>query len=591
MSDINEESQLLGPSIANIDERGAENEQNQEHELQNEHQHQEEGLNSTQFHSLAQSQLQTPSQSQSELVQPQQGSSSSQLNFPSQDNSITNFNNNSNEHQLLNSTEVSIETPIINSTIKATVAKPAYLINVLVQNPTTQHEGTNTFTQYELQVATDNPRLPTQYTIFRRYSDFDFLYHCLVNDFPTLLIPPLPNKQRLEYIKGGRFTDEFVSKRCHSLNLFIKRILNHSILSKSEILILFLDNHDYWKSYKQSNLQIDIGSTNLKSNSMGNNIEGVTDLIMNSFKKPHLESKYSKQFKEMSQTSQKLEENLNKIDKIYTKVVSKQEKISRDLSIFGDEFKKLTILFKNDFDGKHKELEELDDSTKKIVNQFTKFSLNLKKTSNYFNNLNHYIEFEYLNELKDLEHYIFALNQLSKDKDNKILDYQVLSNYLEKAQSEKENLENGGSITATTEGAISFISKKLESLTGFRSSESDGDLVAQRLDKLRSRINLLSSEKLKAKQVFEKFEEDLLSEWSQFKFEKDKEINQSLNGLVNGYIDFYTNCVNDWGLEEDTKDGVLSASFPNKLNDNGYFNNDDVDQRQRKIDESLLTST
>lgn len=493
-----------------------------------------------------------------------------------------------------------------------------YHLEISVTNPVVEHEGSASFTIYHINIETNNPRLTkSKYTVVRRYSDFDILHQCLSFDHPTLLIPPLPNKQRLEYIKGGRFTDEFVSKRCNSLEIFINRVIKHPVLSKSEVLMIFLEDSDYWSTYK-SNLHLNESNSIVHTNP---SVEGVTDFLMNSFKKPHVESKYSKNFKEIEHQRLNLQDNLNKVDRIYSKVVNKQDSISRELNSFGDEFNKLTILLNNDFNGKYREENQLDDETKVLVNEFRTCSENLKKSGSYYNDLNQFIEFKYLNNLKDLEHYLIALGNLIKLKDYKVLDYEMLNNYLEKATAERENLIRGGSLTSTTEGTISFLSRKLESLTGLRGSSllpssassastttsrnvpaSNGTgtessaatdisntsaLVNERIEKLNSRISLLEREKVQAKQVYEQFEKDLVDEWSQFQKIKDDEISQSLNELSEEYTRLYSKSYEDWNAFKLNKEGI---KLQNKLDDDArskYFSANAVIKNDEEIKELL----
>lgn len=484
-----------------------------------------------------------------------------------------------------------------------------YEMKIKVVNPITEHEGSTSFTIYHIEIETNNPRLSkSKYTIVRRYSDFDILHQCLTFDHPTLLIPPLPNKQRLEYIKGGRFTDEFVSKRCNSLNIFLNRVIKHPILSRSEVLMIFLEDNDYWNSYKGSLHHLgDASNTMGHSNS---SVEGVTDFLMNSFKKPHVESKFNKNFKEMDHQRLNLQDNLNKIDRIYTKVVNKQDSISKELNSFGDEFNKLTILLNNDFNGKHRVEEDLDENTKKIVGEFKNFSENLKKSGGYYNDLNKFIEFNYLNNLKDLEHYLIALGNLIKLKDYKILDYEMLDNYMDKAVNERDNLVNGGSLTSTTEGTISYLSRKFESLTGLRGGaaklsynrlEANGNpneesevantsnLVNERIEKLNNRITLLEKEKAQAKIVYEQFEKDLINEWSQFQKIKDEEITESLNDLSDEYTKLYSNSYDDWNnMSIDIgKNLRLENKLGNDETRNEYFNHNAVIKNDDEIKDLL----
>lgn len=50
-------------------------------------------------------------------------------------------------------------------------------------------------------------------TTRRRFQDFVFLRDHLAKDFPACVVPPLPDKHRLEYLTGDRFSDEFLERR------------------------------------------------------------------------------------------------------------------------------------------------------------------------------------------------------------------------------------------------------------------------------------------------------------------------------------------------------------------------------------------
>lgn len=47
----------------------------------------------------------------------------------------------------------------------------------------------------------------------RRFQDFVFLRDALVKDFPACVVPPLPEKHRMEYVVGDRFSQEFIERR------------------------------------------------------------------------------------------------------------------------------------------------------------------------------------------------------------------------------------------------------------------------------------------------------------------------------------------------------------------------------------------
>ncbi|GME73503.1 unnamed protein product [Ambrosiozyma monospora] len=464
------------------------------------------------------------------------------------------------------------------------VPEADYYIHTTVGSPLTEYDGQNPYTSYLVTVETDNPKLDqTSFQMRKRYSDFHFLYECLLNDYPTLVIPPLPNKQRLEYIKGGRFTGEFTAKRAISLNNFLQRVARHPTLKHSQVFHVFLENPDYWMTYK-ANLKIN--STGFDAaNSTSQNIESVTDFIMNSFKRPTVESSHQREFQDIQDKTAKLQENLSKIDNIYSKVIHKQQDLSDDFSKFGEEVAKLTILLKNDFDGKYKlDDETTDATTKEITSQFKGFSSNLKMLSERMYTLNHNIEYNYLTSLKDLEHYISQLKNLIKVKDAKALDYEMLCNYLEKTKQERDYLMGGGSVTSTAEGTFNFLTRKLESIAGL-GAQSGGNLASERIQKLNNRIDMLEKEKETSKKVYDKYEADIVNEFQLFEKIKNDEITDSLKNLNGAYLDYYNNLIKDWKqLKVSTHEGM----FNSKLSETDeLFTSNDVLKNNDILNESL----
>lgn len=459
-----------------------------------------------------------------------------------------------------------------------------YTIETKVTDPVMEKEGQNTYIDYQVDVTTDDPKLKKpQYSIRHRYSDFYFLYECLMNDYPTLLIPPLPNKQRLEYIKGGRFSDEFTAKRAVSLSTFLRRVCHHPTLKRSQVLHIFLDESDYWNTYKQNLKVPSVGSLD-SANSATQNLETMTEFIMNSFKKPSVESKNKHEFEEIQTRTTKLHDNLNRIDHIYNRVLHKQQNIANGLDKFGQEFGQLTLLLGNDFEGKHQEPEDLDEGTRQMLKKFDQFAANLKESSASINTLDHDIEYNYLTSLKDLEHYIMQLRNLLKLKDDKALDYEMLSNYLDKSKEERSNLMNGGSITSTTEGTISFLTKKFESFTGLGPRDTS-NLTNERIHKLEARIEMLEKEKAQAKKIYDQYDRDIVTEFEHFNQVKNDEIGGSLSDLCGYYLQFHKR------LDSEMKPVDLPATgdmgFTNKLSKDGkLFSNNQV----QKNDEAIKTS-
>ncbi|XP_058379782.1 sorting nexin-30 isoform X2 [Diceros bicornis minor] len=93
-----------------------------------------------------------------------------------------------------------------------------------------------------------------EYSVRRRYQDFDWLRNKLEESQPTHLIPPLPEKF---VVKGvvDRFSEEFVETRRKALDKFLKRITDHPVLSFNEHFHVFLTAKDL-NAYKKQGMAL-----------------------------------------------------------------------------------------------------------------------------------------------------------------------------------------------------------------------------------------------------------------------------------------------------------------------------------------------
>ncbi|KAF7237538.1 Sorting nexin-30 [Varanus komodoensis] len=93
-----------------------------------------------------------------------------------------------------------------------------------------------------------------EYSLRRRYQDFDWLRSKLEESQPTHLIPPLPEKF---VVKGvvDRFSEEFVETRRRALDKFLKRIADHPVLSFNEHFHVFLTAKDL-NAYKKQGMAL-----------------------------------------------------------------------------------------------------------------------------------------------------------------------------------------------------------------------------------------------------------------------------------------------------------------------------------------------
>lgn len=78
------------------------------------------------------------------------------------------------------------------------------------------------------------------FRVRRRYQDFWWLMERLEETHPERIVPPLPEKNRMEYL--GRFTPDFIRKRQAGLRRFLQRVDRHPQLSASAEFASFLQS-------------------------------------------------------------------------------------------------------------------------------------------------------------------------------------------------------------------------------------------------------------------------------------------------------------------------------------------------------------
>ncbi|XP_029548322.1 sorting nexin-30 isoform X1 [Salmo trutta] len=115
---------------------------------------------------------------------------------------------------------------------------------VTVDDPKKHVSTMETYITYKVTTKTTRVEfdLP-EYSVRRRYQDFDWLRTKLEDTQPTHLIPPLPEKFVMKGVVD-RFSEEFVETRRKALDKFLKRVADHPVLSFNEHFNAFLSAKD-----------------------------------------------------------------------------------------------------------------------------------------------------------------------------------------------------------------------------------------------------------------------------------------------------------------------------------------------------------
>ena len=83
-----------------------------------------------------------------------------------------------------------------------------------------------------------------------RYSEFESLRESLGRLYPTLIVPPIPDKQTIgDYaVKQGKAKEDatLIARRKRMLQTFLNRLARHPILSTEHVFHRFLDGEVSW---------------------------------------------------------------------------------------------------------------------------------------------------------------------------------------------------------------------------------------------------------------------------------------------------------------------------------------------------------
>lgn len=114
---------------------------------------------------------------------------------------------------------------------------PHATFSVRVCNPQRISDRVSSHVVYTVRVASDAPWLggPAEWSALRRYSEFRWLHAALVHNHPGVVVPPIPEKVKLNNMKP-----DLVEFRRRALEQALQKMLEHPLLQKDEDLVLFL---------------------------------------------------------------------------------------------------------------------------------------------------------------------------------------------------------------------------------------------------------------------------------------------------------------------------------------------------------------
>jgi len=316
----------------------------------------------------------------------------------------------------------------------------------------------------------------------------------------------------MEYVRGDRFGPDFTAKRANSLARFCKRLSLHPVLRRAVLFVLFLESND-WNATMKSRPTRGMSGSEPASTSV---VDSWTDSILNAFTRPH---KTDRRFTEVREHSDKLDEDLATVSKTVARVARRESDLETDYADLATQFQKLA---------------ELEPG---VGNEMTSFSASLTTMGNGWKDLREHTDQNYLGSLKDMEAFCTSVKALLKTREQKQLDFEGLSEYQNKAVTERDNLASHASM-----GASGFIRAKIEDVRGVDHEAAR----RERVRKLEVQIRRLQDEVEGAKKTSEAFDEEVIKETADFERIKAIEFKDTLGALADANIDFFKSTVDTW---------------------------------------------
>ncbi|KAF9648502.1 lipid binding protein [Thelephora ganbajun] len=359
----------------------------------------------------------------------------------------------------------------------------------------------------------------------RRFQDFVFLRNHLKIDFPACVVPPLPDKHRLEYVTGDRFSPEFMEKRRLELHRFLQRLSRHPTLQRSTLLRAFFESSE-WHVHMHQHVAH-------PPNPEQNNglMDNISDTLLNAFSKVR---KPDERFLAMRESVDGFEAGLNVSERLWNRVRSRTNDDGTDVG--------------EDLTGDYHDLavavQGLGFLESGITDQLNHFSNTLLEFSSMLRHVTQNGTDPFLAHLHSLLIYSHANRAVLKLRDQKQMDFEELTDYLSNATSERDRLAAviSGHAGSTGLGIGSYLREKVDALRG---ADDDRSRV-EKMRKLDGRIKELQDAVTAAHDTSDAFSEEALREQTIFQYAKEAEMKEMLSNLANAQTEFFKAAMDEW---------------------------------------------
>ncbi|KAI9597349.1 hypothetical protein BDF19DRAFT_420754 [Syncephalis fuscata] len=338
------------------------------------------------------------------------------------------------------------------------------------------------------------------FTVRRRYQDFAWLHSVLAVEYPQCIISPPPEKYRMGYLTGNRFDDEFIEKRRAGLERFIRRIARHPLLQLNEHVKQFLTTPNLANIPDRDTL-----------------LDSLGDSILNAFSKL---KNPDQRFIDIKETTEKLEENLLAIEKVYQKMTKREMELQDDNTIFS------------------KSIVDLASIETGMAEQLNGFANTINQATELMKEKTYSDEHAFVTQLREYVVYCQSVKNILRLRDQKQIDYEVLQFYLQQQQEEQKRLQD----TRGATGLTSYIKGKYEEMKGVDMEQAR----QQKLLRLEKRIDELQVAVNETHDVSLLFSREVIREFNNFQTDKATDMKEFLQQYAESQAEFYRKSATLW---------------------------------------------
>ncbi|KAF9480060.1 hypothetical protein BDN70DRAFT_905980 [Pholiota conissans] len=359
----------------------------------------------------------------------------------------------------------------------------------------------------------------------RRFQDFVFLRDHLVRDFPACVVPALPDKHRLEYVTGDRFSPEFMERRRLDLHRFLERLSRHPTLQRSTLVRAFFESTEWHVHMHQ---HVAHPPTNEQSQGI---LDNISDALLNAFSRVR---KPDERFLAMRENVDKFEEGINTGERLFSRVRGRTsdgnpesgEDLTADYHDLAVAVQGLGFLESG-----------ITDPLNHFSNTLLEFSALLRHTTQMSTD-------PLLAHLHSLLTYSNANRAVLKLRDQKQLDFEELSDYLSGVTAERDRLAAviSGHAGSTGLGLGAYLKDRVDAIRG---ADDDRSRV-EKMKKLDGKIKELQDAVTTAHETSDAFSDETLREQAVFQYSKEAEMKEMLGNLADGEIEFYKAAMEEW---------------------------------------------